>query len=246
MFTIPVKGDMNMENAYKVLLNNIRKGGEKVKRLALKNKREKSIIIMSVLFLVLTLLLWSSKSEAISFSVSGTVFPDYSTQTSIGGGVSSIDVEYKFYVYDAAIGATMNTLKLEFEKDVFDSIDLSSLSIDTSGWIMDDFDPNLSGDIMYLTIAPDQTLPPIFVDSIGLGDTLVFSLNVHIYDTVLSDDTIWDEGGEWEQAFSGITKKAMSTDTYGGSTAPVPEPTTLLLLGSGLLGFGIARKKKRG
>ena len=123
--------------------------------------------------------------------------------------------------------AAMDGISLEFNSNTFQSF----------GAVLPGYTP------------PDWTFFPastyeigISGSTLGLGGQLQFSVkDVVVLNEALIDPDLWQEDAIWGQSW-------LSTDTLGGgdggSTALVPEPGTLILFGSGLVGLFYVRRKK--
>ncbi|GBE37349.1 hypothetical protein BMS3Bbin07_01514 [bacterium BMS3Bbin07] len=205
-------------------------------------KKRLSVLVVGI---VIILFASFSVSEAYPFiEVEGYVLPDYSTLFDNGDGTSSLDVMYLFDVAYSAGGAEMNSLSVEFEKDIFVGYSFT-LSDGSSAWV----DPS------DWTAIIDETPDSYYVlasggTTIGEGESIRGMLNLTLYTEALtnvswydSSDILhdWGEGQIWSQSW-------MAGDTLGGgdggSTA-VPEPGSILLLGSALVGIGLMGRKIR-
>ena len=179
---------------------------------------------------------------SVFFLLSGTVFafpflevegfvdPIHANYHDIGDGLIQVDgLKYSFIVDYSAGDAEMSYLSLEFENDVFESVS-NPFNYEPGDWA--NSLTNSAGSGYILSFAGT---------TIGIGEQLSFMVNVVMYADSLTDSSLWNEGQVWAQSWS-------ANDTLngsdGGSTAPVPEPATMLLLGTGLIGLaGFGRKK---
>ena len=204
----------------------------------------KKLILCPLLSVLSVFLLVGSVMAYPYMEVEGFVHPGSSiaSWTDNGDGTTTIlGLQYQFFVTAADSGAKMDFLSLEFEGDVFTSVGNLQF-VNPTDWTS--YLLTSSGSNMYEIASAGTTL--------GVGEQLEFLVDVTMYTESLTSvsgdfngdgiaEEAWTEGQIWGQSWK-------SGDTLGGgdggSTTPSPEPATMLLLGSGLVGLGVFGRKR--
>jgi hypothetical protein len=190
------------------------------------------LIIKIPMLVVLGVLLLAGVTMAFPFTeVVGYVDPGSAVIVDNPDDTSTITgLSYTFWVTgDAGTGAEMDFLSLEFEGTVFAAVS-AAYGYDPGDWTASQI-PSYGS---WYTMSSAGT-------TVGVGESLSFMVDVDIYDAALTDASLWREGQIWGQSW-------YSKDTLGGgdggSTEPVPEPATMLLLGTGLAGLAAAGRRR--
>ena len=180
---------------------------------------------------------WDTRSAAESAATNGAQYTDYAEQY------------YGTYFY---------TIDFIFDYDAFASIDTVSLTIGAGGIQTNDTDPNTSNNFEDGLLIDSVVVPDAFngveqeYSGFGLGfgilnwtiDNSFFSYFMDGSATVTVALNSWagtSLPGTGEPAVFDFAELTVNGELQNGS--PVPEPATMLLLGSGLVGLAGFRRK---
>ncbi len=144
---------------------------------------------------------------------------------------------YTFENVAPGAGENMVALSLGFESDVFDlALTAPVAGSANPGWSLD-----------WVGFGPDKAILSWNSPGLPEGEQLSFLVDYTLQDDAISldDAGAWDEAsstpGYWQQGFGVRYGNGM---IGGGSTAPVPEPGTLLLLGVSMVSFAAYGRKR--
>lgn len=211
-------------------------------------KKMKKTFLKSAVTALLSIGLMAGSVSALPFVSTGFVDPNYgntwNSSTNTGTAL------FEFYINDLFPTVNVTNLNLTFESDIFDlaAIDTSDFQVlsPSSGWNTSLF---FVDDAYVFAMSGTSTNPLTTINDplqITFNYTLDNSSMYYLASEGVPSGWAWDEGQAWGISYTlfGNDGSQFPWAISGGSTAPVPEPSTLLLLGIGLAGL-VSYNRKR-
>ncbi len=174
----------------------------------------------------------------------GVIDLDVTVNPNYGGSFSGLGDTTGTALYNFGVSPTStygaSFVSLAFERDIFASIGVPSIISGPLGFSLsvDTSDPTVT------TIDGGALLPgeyARFTVDYTLTDTNAYYLGTDPNNVPAT--WTWDLDGPdaWSQAASAVNLNGARLVAVGGGSAAIPEPTGLVLLGSGLLSLGLLR-----
>jgi hypothetical protein len=195
-----------------------------------------------LIFFLLALFLCTGSAIALPFSSTGLVDSNYNNLWN--STTSSGTALFKFYIDENWPSVTEVTL--EFENDIFDvgAINQSSFTVlNPDNWTTSIYSPTAGGYQFSISVAGDAATSANDPIQISFDYVLLSADRYNNASEGSDNGWEWDEGQAWGISYSLFAENGGYS--FGSTNpTPTPEPATMILFGTGLIGIAVVGRKK--